>query len=75
MFALQLIARVLINEALDTFLEVLNRSIAPPLPQITGRIILPALIVECMSKFVAHHHAHGTKIQAFRVIGVIEWRL
>lgn len=75
MFSIDFVLIVLVDKAVGTFLESCNGLVVPPLIQIAIFIIFTALIVKCMGKFMAHHDAHATKVQAFRIRYIIKWQL
>lgn len=75
MFPIDFVLIVLVDKAVGTLLESFNGLVVPPLMQIAKFIVFAALIVKCMGKFMAHHNAHATKVQTFRIRNVIKWQL
>ena len=69
------VIRVLIGKTLDSLDEIPDSLIPPPLMKVSLFVILPALIIKCMSQLVTHDDTHGPKVQRLGVVDVIKGRL
>ena len=64
----RLVGGVLVDDRLGAFVVGLGRGGRPPIAQVTDGVVLPALVVETMSHFVADDRADAAIVH--RVVGL-----
>lgn len=70
-----LIPRILINDALRSLAECLDGGIVPPLHHVALFVKLPSLIVETVGDLVTDHHTDPTIVQRLGKVLTVEKRL
>src|SRR5579884_1412685 len=66
---------VFISDATGTLFEFLCVLRSPPIAEVALRIVLTALIIEAVRKFMTDHHADAAKVGGIVSRLVEEWRL
>ena len=72
---LDLVPRVLIDDALGALAERPDRRVVPPLHHVAVLVELPALVVEAVGDLVADHHADAAVVQRLGKVLRVEQRL
>lgn len=67
-----LVARVLIDDALRPFAKGLDGGIVPPLHHVALLVELPALVVESVGNLVANDHSDSAVIQGLGKVLAVE---
>ena len=66
---------VLVDEALGSVVESLNRLLGPPVVQIAFLVILPTFIIETVRELVTDHYTDEAVVKTERTLAIEKGRL